>query len=629
MSPLSALAQTADFITDYQTKFFFEDMSSKTVIVEASIVNKVNSRRYYLPKSSNKDTFFIPYSEEIEESKEIIKNSLEVYRQKDSRWGSGQAVITTNYTIEEDPDSSSFIVKVPLSSDVETGQSHTTTIKYKTDSYIRKIGEIVQISFPTYGDAEEEQLALLETDKSTGNTTSINLTHQILINKSIDTVPKLSNETISVTENDQYNIYSLSNDQLYTRSNSYVMLGDRQFVRFKIRQDAIKSDKLTPEQISRFYSMLSTNIYKVAIPRDSTQISQQLLFKNISPEPRRHEITEDGNQTVHIETRANQTEAIEIEGSVDMQLNDFDTNIINGMSLEDYEKSIKADPSISVYLTGNSDYWQINDPEIRQITDSLREQSETVGDLIYKTYDYVTENLTYSHEKAKEKIPNERQGAYAVLFQNAPAVCMEYSDLATTLLRANGVATRTVMGYTLDENEFSYTDDGYRVGHEWLEAWIPGLGWLSIDPTWGSKHNRNIGYNLDRVIFYVTSDIQSKPTSLIGAYTADLGFEYGEYDIEIEAITAQEYYEGKDNLESLDDILERDQALLNNERYKKLTESGHKNTAEWLLYFEIMLKTSLVGRGILVSLPLCGLVVVLTTIVAIVKRIFSKKLARQ
>lgn len=63
--------------------------------------------------------------------------------------------------------------------------------------------------------------------------------------------------------------------------------------------------------------------------------------------------------------------------------------------------------------------------------------------------------------------------------------CRDFSRLAASLLRSAGIAVRLVSGYVA---EFGKSKEDRRAEgslHAWIEAYIPGAGWLGMDPTNG------------------------------------------------------------------------------------------------------------------------------------------------
>lgn len=61
-------------------------------------------------------------------------------------------------------------------------------------------------------------------------------------------------------------------------------------------------------------------------------------------------------------------------------------------------------------------------------------------------------------------------------------VCQDFSHIFITLARRLGIPSRYVSGYLHHRKEDNdRSDDG--ATHAWVECWLPGLGWVGIDPT--------------------------------------------------------------------------------------------------------------------------------------------------
>ena len=61
-------------------------------------------------------------------------------------------------------------------------------------------------------------------------------------------------------------------------------------------------------------------------------------------------------------------------------------------------------------------------------------------------------------------------------------VCQDFAHIMLALVRPLGIPSRYVSGYLfhgVDTNDRS--DEG--ASHAWIEAWLPGLGWVGFDPT--------------------------------------------------------------------------------------------------------------------------------------------------
>lgn len=63
----------------------------------------------------------------------------------------------------------------------------------------------------------------------------------------------------------------------------------------------------------------------------------------------------------------------------------------------------------------------------------------------------------------------------AEVWRKKTGVCQDFAHAMVSLLRALGVPARYVSGYILSEG----------VMHAWVQAWVPGPGWVDYDPTHG------------------------------------------------------------------------------------------------------------------------------------------------
>ncbi|MGD9536129.1 MAG: transglutaminase N-terminal domain-containing protein [Alphaproteobacteria bacterium] len=90
---------------------------------------------------------------------------------------------------------------------------------------------------------------------------------------------------------------------------------------------------------------------------------------------------------------------------------------------------------------------------------------------IYETFQYDSTATTVS-------TPVDR------VFEGRRGVCQDFAHLQIACLRAIGLAARYVSGYLL-----TYPPPGQEklvgsdASHAWLSLWIPGHGWIDLDPT--------------------------------------------------------------------------------------------------------------------------------------------------
>ncbi|NBV55382.1 MAG: transglutaminase family protein [Verrucomicrobia bacterium] len=66
-------------------------------------------------------------------------------------------------------------------------------------------------------------------------------------------------------------------------------------------------------------------------------------------------------------------------------------------------------------------------------------------------------------------------------FADRRGVCQDYAHLLLALARAIALPARYVCGYVYDAKRGDVI--GSHASHAWCEFWVPGYGWLGVDPT--------------------------------------------------------------------------------------------------------------------------------------------------
>jgi glutamine cyclotransferase len=140
-------------------------------------------------------------------------------------------------------------------------------------------------------------------------------------------------------------------------------------------------------------------------------------------------------------------------------------------AMEAIPKDIRED-----YLV-DEDKYCIDDPIIKRAVEQAVGDEKNPYWIMRKIYKYVRDHLYY-----------ERVGGWNV----APAVlergngsCSEYSFVFIAMCRAAGLPTRYVGAVALRGDDAS-TDD---VFHRWCECYLPGYGWVPIDPSGGDQES--------------------------------------------------------------------------------------------------------------------------------------------
>jgi len=136
------------------------------------------------------------------------------------------------------------------------------------------------------------------------------------------------------------------------------------------------------------------------------------------------------------------------------------------------EKMPPNDRELAEYLKQER-YIEKDHQLIREIADGI--EGNTDIDIAKNVYEYVAENLEYA--------VTWRRGLGAVkALQRGKGDCTEYSDLFVAICRAKNIPARVITGYTVRR-------DSKPPGHNWVEVYLQGYGWVPFDPTSGEIEN--------------------------------------------------------------------------------------------------------------------------------------------
>lgn len=152
-----------------------------------------------------------------------------------------------------------------------------------------------------------------------------------------------------------------------------------------------------------------------------------------------------------------------------------------------------------------------DNPQIKEVANEIVGNTTNPYDKSYLIYNWTLAHMRYVKSK------DTHNALWAL--ETRSGDCWEYSVLFSALCRAEGIPTRLVWGYLLEEeNSFSYdfllkTSDIRDVnierylywkrkvgtlnpiGHAWTEIYIPNYGWIPVDASMGD-------YNKDYNDFY-------------------------------------------------------------------------------------------------------------------------------
>lgn len=116
------------------------------------------------------------------------------------------------------------------------------------------------------------------------------------------------------------------------------------------------------------------------------------------------------------------------------------------------------------------------DMRVQELARDLSNGSRTVYDLAWKAYVWIIDNIIY------QQVAGELDAA--TMLKNGEGGSAEFANLFVALMRANGIPARRVSGWG---NQFEPGSELVvsRIAHGWAEFYLPGYGWMQVDPTWG------------------------------------------------------------------------------------------------------------------------------------------------
>ncbi len=244
-----------------------------------------------------------------------------------------------------------------------------------------------------------------------------------------------------------------------------------------------------------------TSTFTVALPPNTS--GQKILLQKLDPQPKSTRLDSDGNILADYDVPAGSKIVVQ-------------TSVIGVISYIDYDLSksgtlAEIPKDLVTKYTSPQQYWDSTNPEIVAKANELTKGKNTVAEQVRAINDYVVSTLTYNDEKIKY---NLRQGGLKALQEPSNAVCLEYSDLTISLLRAAKIPARMPVGYGYSGNlkKSSSVSDSL---HSWVQAYVPNIGWMNLDPTWNEKFNSFGSSDLDHMAFILWGEKDNSPAPIM------------------------------------------------------------------------------------------------------------------
>ncbi len=127
--------------------------------------------------------------------------------------------------------------------------------------------------------------------------------------------------------------------------------------------------------------------------------------------------------------------------------------------------SAELEDEFKPFLYPNQYVWFTAESGAVSLARDLSDQSADDLDFVAQVYHYVISHITYDEEKAKNISVDYIPDVDAVL-REEKGVCFDYASLMAAMLRAQGVPTKLVVGYS---------GQAY---HAWISVYIAEVGWI-------------------------------------------------------------------------------------------------------------------------------------------------------
>ncbi len=129
--------------------------------------------------------------------------------------------------------------------------------------------------------------------------------------------------------------------------------------------------------------------------------------------------------------------------------------------------------------------------EIRELAEDITDDTEDEFEAADALVDYLRE-IPYSLEVAPP--PEDQDFAAHFLFETREGYCTYHATALAVMLRSIDIPARWVQGFIGSRDDFTRVDEEddvirykgeitHATAHAWVEAWIPGYGWIPLEPT--------------------------------------------------------------------------------------------------------------------------------------------------
>ena len=232
----------------------------------------------------------------------------------------------------------------------------------------------------------------------------------------------------------------------------------------------------------------------VALIRDFPPY-QRVKSVAVSPEEYTKVVDEYGNQYAEFDFShqpAGTSKTVTIETRVVVNELDYDLSGCNGGLPDEF-----VQPELHI---------ESANPQIVDLARNLSTATESPCQKVRAFYEYVGNHLTYTYNAGD-------WGAQAALGPMG-SDCTEYASLLIALSRAQGIPARYFEGLRYLG---AGAQDSAQIAHAWPDVFLPGIGWVALDPTLGRFPSERETYFAHYTPDHIIVSMGRNPSTLRGS----------------------------------------------------------------------------------------------------------------
>lgn len=478
---LLANKATPVFASDQNYKFLINEASfsfSKDIIDEREYLNLKIEEEIDIVGPINKDSFIdfkiSKNAANDAEAKKLLENDI-LFMNKTLKILDNEGRPTTG-SFSLDPKEAR--VNLSLKEDSLLPQPSKIFVEFQTHTvFLQQAGKVVNFFLPLAGNFwyfDRDARVRITVPKVVAGIESI-----FFIDPLADKITEGENSTIY-----EYSYGSLAKTSLW------IQFGTNQdfFFRISLEIPSEKTDLIFP------LSLVPKRLLTASFPYMQ---NQAVSFTHVSPKPQWFNLNENAVYGYYFLPFKKQQ--IEIEGIISISPLKIENKYIReNVAKATVDKLVPYQTEFKKFLVEDK-LFTINDPQIKSVAESLKENETNVFELIKKDYKYVVQGVDYDYQRLSDL---EKGGKFEIqpankTIESGYGICGDFSVLLGTILRAQGIPTQIIIGVS------TFPTDSIKDNlHAWVEALVPEVGWIPIDPTWGELGRDYIGSDLDHIILY-------------------------------------------------------------------------------------------------------------------------------